>query len=425
MTKKQKRKCITNFMRDRGPTPCCNSYITFMKATHIRTQKEAAESGGTIKNTHQNYPSELWRTMTDSEKAPWIAIAAKDKDRYEQEMAHFRVSELNQFLNSLPKDGELADEIMDEDTYDVVAEEQERKEQENRNAVAALVEAELPTRETESVVGESGGGEEVGGKRKREENGQPSLSIGSSTLSNDGIHMVKKVRVENGSSTTTSSSSSSSNGHGGGMVVGTAQPQQPPQPPLQQPPQPPQQSPQEEDPTVKARGIQYDSITSKYRVTYKHYGLKYFIGYTKTLEQGRDMFNAVKYQFLQQDEAHRKLILSRPLEELEVADSPRAQQHEGGGQLHQGGEQLHQQYQNQVGLQQIANISDATQQNAAEEAKKFRAKRQRQLQKINKPRVISVRKIDLNHCYSIPRFFSPCTLFISFYRSNKFICQPV
>ena len=201
------------------------------------------------------------------------------------------------------------------------------------------------------------------------------------------------------------------------MVVGTAQLQLQPQQP--QPPQPPQQTLQEEDPAIKACGIQYDSITSKYRVTYKHYGLKYFIGYTKTLAQGREMFNAVKYQFLQQDEAHRKLILSRPLEELQMAGSPRAQEHEGG-------KQLHQQYQNQVGLQQIANISGATQHNvAAEEAKKLRAKRLRQIQRNNKPRVISVRKIDLNHCYSITCFFSPCTLFFSFYRSNKFICQPV
>ena len=76
--------------------------------------------------------------MNNEEKKPWIAIAAKDKQRYETEMIYFRESELNSFLKSLPKDGDLADEVTDEDTYDVLAEEERKRKQKEEKQYSTI-----------------------------------------------------------------------------------------------------------------------------------------------------------------------------------------------------------------------------------------------------------------------------------------------
>ena len=335
MTKREKRRAITNFMRERGPTPCCNSYITFMKEQH-KSAKDEFNKANSVMN--QNYPSEMWRDMNEIEKEPWIQRAMLDKERYENELLLFKKKELNAFLQLLPKDEQLADEGNDEDTYDVYAEEVERynllheqQQQDTRDVVPMTA---VPAVETSNYspaplsaallavpvvlvvpvvpVVENG----IGGKRKREEDGN--------TTHEDDFE-TKKNRIENFNTTTTSSSSYQANDM---IQVQPSAPQQNNNPssitseliPLLSS----TSSTSSED--YSARSVQYDAQLRLYRLTYKHLGLKYFVAYTKSMEDGNALYDRVKGQFQQQDELYRKNIIDRPVAPQPVSPQQQQQQ---------------------------------------------------------------------------------------------------
>lgn len=70
--------------------PYRSAYFQFSNQHRQKTREELLEEIDEVKITHiATRLGEKWRKLTDKDKEPYEALAAKDKERYQQDMEEY------------------------------------------------------------------------------------------------------------------------------------------------------------------------------------------------------------------------------------------------------------------------------------------------------------------------------------------------